>query len=380
LSSPKNEQQKRQVISWAEGSLGTVKFGDVVECANTAERDPLGAGLALRLRRGRTLGVTEYNDRVEQDIAFYKANYDIIFDEKLSGGRRISVSDPVVNGLRRCRFCGRSQPLVHFRKKAHAIPEFLGNKRIFLKNECDECNSWFSVEVEDHLAKWFGPLRTLCRIHGKRGVPSHKSPDGRKSIEFKNGCLTIDVGQRPDDLGFSGSNPLCPFDMKLAMPTQSHIPLRAAKCLVKAACSILPTEELRHFVNTMKWVRMKESPDQAWKIITFTILCSFTPGPRPFGDGVSLLLRRKPGILRLPYMLFVIATANFILGTLIPFCSKDLAGSVSYKLHHFPVVVPKDYRYGLVEYSVLDWASTSAEVVDRPFVIHIEKAIEVGKY
>lgn len=36
-----------------------------------------------------------------------------------------------------CRFCGRGRESVTFKKKAHAIPEFLGNHQLILHSECD---------------------------------------------------------------------------------------------------------------------------------------------------------------------------------------------------------------------------------------------------
>ena len=42
-----------------------------------------------------------------------------------------------------CRFCGKRYPDVKFKKKAHAISEFIGNKEFVLRNECDACNEKF---------------------------------------------------------------------------------------------------------------------------------------------------------------------------------------------------------------------------------------------
>jgi hypothetical protein len=46
---------------------------------------------------------------------------------------------------RKCRFCGKSNPEVSFKKKAHLIPEFLGNKMLLSDFECDSCNYEFGL-------------------------------------------------------------------------------------------------------------------------------------------------------------------------------------------------------------------------------------------
>jgi hypothetical protein len=53
-----------------------------------------------------------------------------------------------------CRFCKRKAPEVKFRQKAHALPELIGNRYVFIKTECDDCNKFFSENLEDHFAKF----------------------------------------------------------------------------------------------------------------------------------------------------------------------------------------------------------------------------------
>ncbi len=55
---------------------------------------------------------------------------------------------------RRCRFCDRAEPLVHFRKDAHVYPEALGNKRFFTYWECDDCNERFGGSIENDLGNF----------------------------------------------------------------------------------------------------------------------------------------------------------------------------------------------------------------------------------
>src|SRR5437868_6921115 len=65
-----------------------------------------------------------------------------------------------------CRFCGVTGPKC-FKKVAHTLPEFLGNKGIFSNDECDACNALFSI-YEGALAEMLKPFLTLGGIKGKK--------------------------------------------------------------------------------------------------------------------------------------------------------------------------------------------------------------------
>lgn len=59
-------------------------------------------------------------------------------------------------------------------KKAHAIPEMLGNKSIISFYECDTCNGFFGSGIETDLGNWSKPSRTFSFIRGKNNIPSIK--------------------------------------------------------------------------------------------------------------------------------------------------------------------------------------------------------------
>jgi HNH endonuclease len=63
-----------------------------------------------------------------------------------------------------CRFCGRKQPDVTFKNVAHAISESLGNKKIILYEECDECNARFGY------AFFFKSLQDGSGLMGQVGL------------------------------------------------------------------------------------------------------------------------------------------------------------------------------------------------------------------
>jgi len=238
-------------------------------------------------------------------IAFYDQHYRIVIYLPLVTKTPIKLCDHENVGERKCRFCGKSKPEVSFRKKAHAIPEFLGNKSLISMNECDICNEFFASEYEDHLAKWFGPMRSLCQMQGKEGIPKYKSKEftaarGNKGMElFINSDSSIMNNIKE---GASGA-----FKIPVPMKTQPYIPIRAAKAFIKSAISVLPKELLSECGNTILWLLGKATVN----IDKFPVFYAFTPGINPYKNGKVMICKRKNPDVEMPSLWFTIATTNF---------------------------------------------------------------------
>ena len=91
---------------------------------------------------------------------------------------------------RKCRFCGRSEPEVKFRKIAHAIPESIENINLFSNYECDDCNKKFGDTIESDFSNYLFPGRIASRILGKKGTISYKYDD-KNRIDVKKECWNI---------------------------------------------------------------------------------------------------------------------------------------------------------------------------------------------
>ncbi|CUU82526.1 HNH endonuclease [Campylobacter hyointestinalis] len=91
----------------------------------------------------------------------------------LKDDTKIYIEDDT--NVKKCRFCGKSCPEVTFKNISHAIPECLGNKQIICKNECDECNKFFSEKLENHLDKITLPYRNINFLKGKIKFQAIKS-------------------------------------------------------------------------------------------------------------------------------------------------------------------------------------------------------------
>ena len=309
-------------------------------------------------------------------IAYYESHYDIIVDYPLIADHPARLADHGDGSQRRCRFCNRTSPMVSFANDAHAIPEFLGNRSIISMNECDACNTFLADQYEDHLAKWFGPLRTVSQIQGKNGVPTYqdkkKEHGGRIRIEMGDQGLHFSIVDA-DLIGqLAGGAPIA-FSLPIDTPCQPYIPIRAAMALVKAACSVCPQDELKQCKVAVDWlmgrVRARAS--------MFPVLHAFTPGPNPYVTGKIMLLRRKTDE-PIPYLWCIIATANFRFQFFVPFCENDgwlkNGGESTFQTRHFPVPFDDDWPYGKTEFSVFDWSGIEP-VVKRPHVtLNVDRA------
>ena len=109
----------------------------------------------------------------------YKHEVNIILNKKVYIGNK---------GV--CRYCGKNNSQVNFKKLAHAIPELLGNKYLFSNDECDDCNSYFDKHLENNLANFLGISRTTSQVVGKKGIPKVKSSSGDR-IEAIAGDIFI---------------------------------------------------------------------------------------------------------------------------------------------------------------------------------------------
>src|ERR1017187_3995244 len=193
----------------------------------------------------------------EPSAAFYEQHYKVAIGGHLLGKQRtIGQSDP-----RRCRFCGKQKPEVSFRKKAHALPELVGNHVLVSLHECDSCNELFGRTIEDSFAKWTAFQRLVSGIGGKRGVPSYKSKDRKVECDANKGSLNVVLKDESTSVDFD------PVSRRLTMTgdIQPHIPRFAYKCLVKMALSVMPDEDVMNFRAALEWLRLEDPAQDRYR-------------------------------------------------------------------------------------------------------------------
>lgn len=250
-----------------------------------------------------------------------------------------------------CRYCGEKNPVVTFKQKAHAIPEFTGNKSLIAYDECDKCNELFSRVIEDHFANYLGLERTLSQIHGKKGVPIYKGKNGKSriSIEERELKIVADEDDKICDLNLNAKT------VEFTGYRQPYVPAAIFKCIVKMAIAIAPQEILSEFDHLSKWIRESEHKYATFPYKPLVALMQFTSGPMPY-TGVSLfLLKRKPEIDDVPYLQFVVTFGNRMYQIVIPMPEQDKKLiNVPIQLHLFPIPFSDQNEHGKTSFSELD--------------------------
>lgn len=264
----------------------------------------------------QSLGVI-LEEKAAEALKFYTANYDTLVWQGLQPGNRLPKlgSKPQI-----CRFCDRTRHEVTFRKKAHAVPELIGNKTLVTLYECDDCNDRFS-SFEDDFAKMTLGDRSVSRTRGKKSVPTLTATGKKSRIEHAPAGLVM---KQYVDEGFISIDEQA-SQLKISYETQPFRPLGAYKCLAKMAYTLLPEVELPHFPELKAWLREKDvTTKKVYGDGNHLCSMSFVPGPKPFPCPIVALLRRKTTVAA-PYAMFFVAFANWTYQIFVPCPRQDNA-------------------------------------------------------
>jgi hypothetical protein len=168
-----------------------------------------------------------------------------------------------------CRFCNNQREKVSFKNVAHAISESLGNKKIILNEECDECNSEFGSAsgIEGSLITYLKFYGLFFGVKGKNGIPKLKgknfeiSNDGH--IELKHYADSDEEISKDDALS----------EAKFHLETFDNIVMQDIyRTLCKYALSILDSSVLPQFQDTINWINGKTALTKLPKV---AILASY---------------------------------------------------------------------------------------------------------
>jgi len=235
----------------------------------------------------------------------YEGKINLILDKRIYLGEK-----------GKCRYCGKSNLEVKFKKIAHAIPELLGNKYLFSNDECDDCNSYFDKHLENNLANFLGISRTTSQVMGKKGVPKAKSSRGER-IEAIDGDIVIIQTENSDIF-----KPLSEKTVKISSSPTTYVPINVYKCFVKIALSALPEYELENFSECISWVRHNHEPAK-FDAKMLKMHMTMVPGKNPFRHIWLQVFKRKGDKTKYPYMTCMIAFSNYMFQFVIPFNKKD---------------------------------------------------------
>lgn len=266
-----------------------------------------------------------------ESLKWFGARYDVVGAYAFQPG-----SDAVYLGDKSkkvCRYCGRAEPEVKFKKLAHAIPDQVGNDWLFDYEECDTCNGAFAKLVEDDFAKWTHPWRTLGRIKGKRGVPSIKSNDQKFRIDATVASTPAETGAGAVRHGLKilmeANDVRHELDevnrtVKLTLDRPAYVPLGVFKCLVKMAIAIMPPEEEQRCAHLKKWILLPTHTFGSYPYQLLGVLHQFAPGPLPNDRVACFLLRRKSDdVDDCLYMQFILQLSNHAFQIALPMHVED---------------------------------------------------------
>jgi len=219
-----------------------------------------------------------------------------------------------------CRFCGKSAPDVTFKKIAHAIPEFTGNKRLFSYYECDDCNGKVSSLMESHMANYMNIWHTFSQVRGKRGVPSFKTSAKKSRVDLLDSGLNIQDHEGDEIIELDEEKK----QIKITATRATYTPIAIYKCLTKIALTVMPENELGKFKNAMAWLFEEKHDESKYNLNALILLFSFAPGIHPFDFQTCMLFKRKDNHKdNVPYMLFLLTYSNFAFQIYLPLCSED---------------------------------------------------------
>lgn len=293
-----------------------------------------------------------YNKK-EQFKKFYD-NYKMLFDNLiiLEGEQKIYIG----SDDKKCRFCGKSYPDVTFKNVSHAIPECMGNKQIICKEECDNCNKFFSEKLENHLDKITMCYRSINFIKGKSKIPSYKVKNDeaqRLDAQLENNKLYYKIRSKEDN-GFASldiiNKTLC-----AELELQPHVPSMAYKALVKMALSVMPKDELENFKFSTKWLFSQENKNIVNPLI---VLRTFVPGVNVFKKTLVFLLKKKSLNDRYPNCIFVIAFGNIMYQIMVPTDNECLQQKSQKRILRFISPFETGWFLGDPKVEVLDWSSS----------------------
>jgi hypothetical protein len=224
------------------------------------------------------------------------------------GTKRKNIGEPDKN-KRVCRFCNNASVPLSFDNKAHAVSEALGNKTLVLYEECDQCNQRFSHDIEQDLIEYYALFRSFFAIKGKGGLKKIKGSNFTiEQSEDRN----LKIAFTTDEENGNDSPPLqIPLEFNRQISRQN-----VYRTLVKYFLSVIASDLLPHFKNTVAWVNGKHSFERLPKI-----------GKIPFTSVVQqptlVYYLRKDDDTDLPFAVAELHFSLYKICYIIPGSSKD---------------------------------------------------------
>lgn len=217
-----------------------------------------------------------------------------------------------------CMFCGGTHPKAEFTKKAHAISETIGNKRLFNYLECQKCNLLFGKAFEDSLGKYTLPFRFVSHNFGKKNAITIKDmPKPGSETSYKSYRMEVKkhISDTQDSSSFDNLDYLIEQSGKgivertkngftLNIPRDPYNPRLVYAAFLKMAYSILPWPMIPGYLKCIVMLRQyaaTETPfddtaeaERYLSGMPHKGFFNFLPGINPFRGVNAYLYCKRP--------------------------------------------------------------------------------------
>lgn len=291
------------------------------------------------------MGVT---NRINPSILdFYEQNYDVLRTPDFKDSTRLLKPGHGIRYLgdsnrKTCRFCGKAEPEVSFKKIAHAFPESIGNKALATYYECDDCNDFFGRNIENDYGKFFGFYYAIMMTTGKDGKKKYnfKISCDKRTDKCREYCVCISLGGNIPCINACREVGKDIIDMKtdsltISAPVGKNCPIAVFKTLVKMAITVMPLEVVNGFTKAIEWI-LKPEHENFYKKKPLLIKYQMIPGYNVTKYPHFVLYRRKRDVWNVPYMLFNLTCACFSLLIEVPWNGEDRDAADSSMFERIP--------------------------------------------
>lgn len=283
-----------------------------------------------------------------------------------------------------CRFCSKAEPEVSFRKDAHVMPDFMGNRNILSYFECDTCNGLFA-KYEDSFANYLGVARTFNQIKGKnKKVPKFKDNKTGLEVSMGAGGLHIKTIQGQDPLIIDEAT----NSAQLVTTRPSYVPIHLVKLLLKMAICLLEEQEVADYEWARRFVTSDIHDEAAQSINLLNVMMHSIPGPPVFpAPFAQLYTRNQTAPADMPEKMFVLYYANYYFQVALPFSRVDKARFLAITpplktidIPVFPLLIGETWLadYGPAFFRRVNFNSNKKRVgEEQRFSLSFEKMVEL---
>ncbi|OBZ17115.1 HNH endonuclease [Bacillus sp. FJAT-26390] len=258
-----------------------------------------------------------------------------------------------------CRFCNRDMNKgASFKNEAHTIPAFLGNTTLFQNEECDECNSYFGSTIENDLEKYTKLLRIFAGTKGRNGVP-----------ELRNGDTIFFYSEVEDGIGI----PVIVSDKNMAATElaiqisneEMFTPENVYKMFCKIFFSVVNSELLNKFDDTLKWVRNNIPLIENLPVVAFSFFQE-----RKHEQPYAATFIKKEADDKTPNAFIEIGFGQFVYITQIP--SRENESELLYTAEQFNKFLRSLPHYKNAYFNYYDFSGKTPEHFHLNFFQHVD--------